>query len=301
MLKENLIDLYNFMIVAEEASFTKAAVKLGVTQSALSHSLKGFENRIGNKLLERTTRRVGLTATGKILFDDLYPCFTDIEDSLHILESENDSPVGIIKLAATEIAAHKLLWPVLSIFLKNYPHVKVEVDIFDPVNQSFSDFDAIIEIGESVYKGRKTISISNKHQIVTVAAPLYVERYGEPKTPTDLNEHKTIGVITPVHMKKTFWQFNRSSDEIIIQNEFALIFNTYSQLILAVKGHAGIAHLPKLLIQDELASGKLKMLLTDWYSYMPGFYIHYSANQPNKRILSNLITALQNYAMHEDF
>jgi Transcriptional regulator len=297
MLKDNLVALYNFMVVADEGSFTKAAVKLGVTQSALSHAIKGLENRIGNKLLERTTRRVGLTTLGKNLFDELYSRFSDMENSLARIESENNIITGIIRLGSTEIAAHKLLWPVLANFLKDYPQIKVEVDILTSTDNSFSDFDAVIEVGESIYKDRNTIQLSNKHKIVTVASPLYLQRYGVPRNPQDLNEHKTISLLSPIQNKNEFWRFQQNEEEIVIQNEFAHNFNTYSQLTLAVKGHAGIAYIPEMLITDELKSGNLNMILSDWHSYMSGFYIHYPVNQSDNRVLSNLITMLKKHAM----
>lgn len=297
MLKTNLVDLYNFIIVADEASFTKAAVKLGVTQSALSHALKGLENKIGNKLLERTTRKVGLTALGRNLFDEVYPRFLDIENSLLRIESASNMLTGIIRLGATEIAAHKLLWPVLADFLKNYPYVKVKVDILAATDHSFSDFDAVIEVGESIYKDRKTISLSNKHKIVTVASPLYIQRYGAPQNPQDLNQHKTINFLASVRNYESLWLFQKGDEEIIIQNEFSHNFNTYSQLTQAVKGHAGIAHIPEMLIKAELKSGDLSMILSEWHSYMPGFSIHHSTNMLNNVILSSLIIALKNHAM----
>jgi len=300
MLKENLIDLYNFMLVADEASFTKAAVKLGVTQSAFSHSLKAFEKRMGSKLLERTTRKVGLTEVGKKLFDELYTHFTDIENSLNIAGTESSSLNSIIKLAAPEIAAHKLLWPVISVFLSNHTNVKIEVDIIDSTCQSFSDFDAVIEIGESIYKDRKTIQLSKEHKIVTVSSPVYINNHGEPKTPMEVNNHKTIGIVTPFQPQQMFWKFSQYGDEMVIENDFSLIFNTYSQLILAVKGHAGIAHLPQILVDLELVSGELKAILPDWCSSMPGFYIHYSASQPYNPILSQLINSLKNYAENKN-
>jgi DNA-binding transcriptional LysR family regulator len=300
MLKYNLVDLYNFIIVADEASFTRAAVKLGVTQSALSHAMKGLEKRIGMKLLERTTRRVSLTPIGKNIYDELHPRFSDIERTLSLVESVNNTLSGSIRLAATEIAANQLLWPVLSSFLKSYPNVKVEVDILESIDRYFSNFDAVIEISESVYKDRETIPLSNKNKMVTVVSPLYLERYGTPQKPRDLNEHKTIGLTSSIQNNESFWRFQLGEEEIIIQNEFSHKFNTYSQLTLAVKSHVGIAHIPEMLIKDELKSGALSMILSDWHSYMPGFYLHLPANQPNNRIISSLIIALKNHALGTD-
>lgn len=284
------------MVVAEEGGFTKAAVKLGVSQSALSHALKGLENRVGAKLLERTTRKVGLTSIGKKLFDDIHSRFNDINNSLKTIDSDDNILSGVIRIGATEITAHKFLWPVLSDFIKDYPHVTVEVDIIKSKNQEFSNFDAVIEIGEYVYKDRKTIQLSNINEVVTVASPLYLERYGVPEVPTDLNKHKIIGVIVPFQNKKQSWKFTRNEVEMIVQNDLSLAFNTYSQAVLAMKGHAGIAHLPKMLIQDDVESSNVSLVLSDWSSTMPGFYIHYPINQPDNPILISLVAALKKYA-----
>lgn len=295
MLKENIADLYNFMVVAEEGSFTKAAAKLGVTQSALSHAIKGLEFRLGNKLLERTTRKVSPSGVGLQLLNQVAPRFTEIATHLNQMEYANDVPSGILKIGAAESAAHKLLWPVLSEFLRKYPKVKVEVDILNSTSQDFSVFDAVIEVGESIYKDRKTVQLSNELSVVTVASLDYVNKHGKPDKPIEIYTHQCLGIIAYDQTQPSVWRYQLDLEHTNIEPKFSLLFNTYSQLKQALLSHQGIVYIPEILVQEELENNQLQRLFTEWQSCMSGFYMHYSLEMQNNQVFHVLIDALQNY------
>ena len=229
MLKENFNDLIAFLMVARERSFTKAAAQLGVSQSALSHAIRGLEERLALRLLTRTTRSVAPTEAGERLLNSIGPRFAEIESELNALGEMRDRPAGNIRITAGEHAVDAVLWPVLRTFLVDYPDINVEITVDNSLTDIVAGrFDAGIRLGEQVAKDMVAVRVGPDMRMVPVASPAYFARYGRPATPQALQNHRCINMRLPTLGGLYAWEFARDGREIKVRVEGQLTFHTSS-------------------------------------------------------------------------
>src|SRR5438552_3870418 len=250
MQRENVNDLLAFLAVARERSFTKAAAKLGVSQSALSHSLRGLEARLGLRLLTRTTRSVSPTEAGERLLQTVDHRFEEIEAELESLSELREKPAGTIRISAGEHAVNSVLSPALTKFLPQYPDIKVEIIIdhglIDIVAQRY---DAGVRSGEQVAKGMIAVRIGPDMRMAVVGAPPYFKAHPEPKKPQDLIGHNCINLRLPTHGGLYAWEFERGSRELKVRVEGQLTFNSTGQMLNAALAGSGLAYVPEGMVQ----------------------------------------------------
>ena len=254
MQRGNLDDLLAFVAVARERSFTKAAAKLGVSQSALSHTIRGLEARLGVRLLTRTTRSVSPTAAGERLLDTVGPRFEEIEAELEALSDFRDKPAGTIRITAGDHAVNSILWPKLAKFLPKYPDIKVEIvvdyGLADIVAQRY---DAGVRFGEQVAKDMIAVRVGPDVRFALVGAKSYFAKRPPPKTPQDLVGHACINLRLPTHGGLYAWEFERGGRELKVRVDGQLVFNGVFQVLNAAIAGFGLAYLPEDLARPHIA------------------------------------------------
>lgn len=283
MPRDNVSDLLAFLAVAREKSFTRAAAKLGVSQSALSHTIRALETRLGVRLLTRTTRSVAPTEAGERLLLTVAPRFEEIEAELAALNALRDKPAGNIRITSSDHAANAILWPVLTKFLPQYPDIKVEIDIdYGLVDIVAERYDAGVRFGEQIEKDMIAVRIGPDARMATVGAPSYFARRSPPQTPQDLTGHTCINMRLPTYGGLYAWEFERDGRELKVRVDGQLAFNNIYQILHAALAGFGLAHVPEDLVQPHLAAGRLKRVLEDWCPPFAGFHLYY----PSRRQLS---------------
>ncbi|NLS55151.1 LysR family transcriptional regulator [Hafnia alvei] len=294
MLKENFNDLISFLVVARERSFTKAAAKLGVSQSALSHSIRGLEERLDIRLLTRTTRSVAPTEAGEKLANSLEPRFSEIESELDALRDMRDTPAGNIRITAGEHAVDSVLWPFLKSFLANYPDINVEIvadnSLTDIVN---GRFDAGVRLGEQVAKDMVAVRIGPDMRMVVVGAPQYLHQQGSPSKPQELQNYRCINMRLPTRGGLYAWEFEKEGQELRVRVDGQLTFNSLRQRIDAAVVGFGLAYVPEDSVQDELADGRLVQVLDEWCNRFPGYYLYYPSRKQHTTAFSLFVDALR--------
>ena len=294
MRGNNFNDITAFLAVASERSFTKAAGKLGLSQSALSHTLRGLEERLGVRLLTRTTRSVAPTEAGERLLQTLGPRFEEIDAELAALSELRDKPAGTIRITATEYAVDTLLWPKLAKFLAKYPDIKVEAisesALTDIVTQRF---DAGVRIGEQVAKDMIAVRIGPDMRMAVVGAPSYFRRQAEPKKPQDLINHRCINLRLPTQGGLYAWEFEKGARKLKVRVEGPLTFNGSYQMLNAALAGFGLAYVPEDLTQPYLAKGRLKRVLEDWCPPFSGYHLYYPSRRQTTPAFALLVEALR--------
>ncbi|CAI0717653.1 LysR family transcriptional regulator [Serratia entomophila] len=294
MLKENFSDLIAFLMVARERSFTKAAAKLGVSQSALSHAIRGLEERLALRLLTRTTRSVAPTEAGERLVNSIGPHFAQIENELDALSEMRDRPAGNIRLTAGEHAVDSVLWPVLRSFLADYPDINVEITVDNTLTDIVAGrFDAGIRLGEQVAKDMVAVRIGPQMRMVPIASPAYFAQFGVPNGPQDLQNHRCINMRLPTMGGLYAWEFERDGREIKVRVDGQLTFNSLRQRIDAALFGLGIAFVPEDTVTQELASGRLRKVLEEWCPAFPGYYLYYPSRRQHTTAFALLVDALR--------
>ncbi|HDL7690532.1 TPA: LysR family transcriptional regulator [Yersinia enterocolitica] len=294
MLKENFNDLISFLMVARERSFTKAAAKLGVSQSALSHSIRGLEERLELRLLTRTTRSVAPTEAGERLANSLEPRLAEIESELDALSEMRARPAGNIRITAGEHAVDSVLWPVLKSFLAEYPDINVEITVDNTLTDIVTGrFDAGIRLGEQVAKDMVAVRIGPDMSMAVVASPSYLAKYGIPTTPTDLQHHRCINMRLPTMGGLYAWEFEKEGREVKVRVDGQLTFNSIRQRIDAAVIGFGLAMVPEDAVKAEIASGNLIRVLEDWCEPFPGYYLYYPSRRQHTTAFSLLVDALR--------
>ncbi|HCH50472.1 MAG TPA: LysR family transcriptional regulator [Proteus sp.] len=280
MTKSKMNDLHAFLIVAQEQSFTKAAARLGVTPSALSHTIRLLEERLGIRLLARTTRNVSVTEAGAQLMNAISPLFEQIETELNALGELRDNPRGTIRLSCTDDQIEIYIRPILNDFLQKYPDITLEIYVdYGFTNIVEERFDAGIRIGDDINKDMIAVRIGPDWRLVAVASPAYFKQYSKPLIPTDLSEHKCINIRHRAAGAIYAWEFKQEGHTTSIKVDGQLVFNsTLHQLNAALDG-MGIAYIPEHLAEPYIAKGELLSVLTDYSPYFEGFHLYY----PNRR------------------
>jgi DNA-binding transcriptional LysR family regulator len=294
MQRGNLDDLTAFLAVAREGSFTKAAAKLGVSQSALSYTVKELEARLKLRLLTRTTRSVSATAAGERLIRNVGPRIEEIQTELAALSELREQPSGTIRITATEYATNAVLLPKLTTVLRKYPDIKVEIlsdyGLTDIVAQRF---DAGVRDGEQVAKDMISVRIGPDARMAVVAAPSYFRNRTEPRKPQDLVDHNCINLRLATHGGLYAWEFTRGSRELKVRVDGQLIFNTSTQMLHAALDGLGLAYLPEGLVQPHITKGRLKRVLEDWCPAFPGYHLYYPSRRQPSAAFALLVDALR--------
>lgn len=294
MLRENFNDLIYLVMVAREQSFTRAAAKLGVSQSALSHSIRGLEERLNTRLLTRTTRSVAPTEAGERLIKNVAPMITDIEKALLQLSDEQGKPAGNIRITAGEHALASTLWPLLKPFLQAYPEVNVELSVDNTLTDIVSGrFDAGVRLGEQVEKDMVAVRIGPDWRMVVVAAPEYFAQHGLPETPYELQNHNCINMRLPTLGGIYSWEFHKDGKEIRVKVEGQLIFNNLASRVDAALSGMGVAYVPEDCVRKYLDEGRLQIALDDWCAPFAGYYLYYPSRKQHTAAFSKLIEAVR--------
>jgi DNA-binding transcriptional LysR family regulator len=283
MPRHNLNDLHAFVTVAREGSFTRAAARLGVTQSALSQTVSGLEKRLEIRLLTRTTRSVSPTAAGERLMQSIGQRFDEIEIELDALTELRDKPAGTVRITCGDFVLQSTLLPRLTPLLLAYPDIKVEFDI----NYGFRDivadrFDAGVRFSDTVHKDMIAVPIGPQLRMAAVASPAYFARNPPPKKPQDLVNHSCIDIRFPTKGAMDAWEFERRGRKVNVRVEGQLIFNTTPHIAAAAVDGLGIAYLPEDEFKPHLDEGRLVRVLEDWCPWFSGYHLYY----PSRRLPS---------------
>ncbi|WP_421590960.1 LysR family transcriptional regulator [Shinella sp. M27] len=280
MPQENFNDLVAFVMVAREESFTKAAVKLGVSQSALSQTVRGLEERLGLRLLTRTTRRVSPTAAGERLLRTAGPRFEEIQAELSALAEMRDKPAGTVRITSGEHAAISVLAPALEKFLPDNPDVNIEITVDYGLTDIVAErYDAGVRLGEQLAKDMIAIRIGPEMRMAVVGAPSYFRQNPWPEVPQDLTGHNCIQIRMPTHGNILSWEFEKDGHELKVRVEGQLVFNNIAMRLDAVRRGLGLAYMPEDQVADLIASGEVVRVLEDWCEPFPGYHLYY----PNRR------------------
>lgn len=294
MPRENFNDLLAFLAVAKARSFTKAAALLGVSQSALSHTVRGLEERLGLRLLTRTTRSVAPTEAGERLLRAAGPRIEEIEAELAALSALREKPAGTIRITAHDHAVRAVLWPALEKLLPNYPEIRVEIVIDYGLTDIVAErFDAGVRTGEMVAKDMVAVRIGPDMRSAVVGAPSYFARRARPKTPQDLTMHACINLRLPTHGGLYAWEFEKGGREIRARVEGQLVFNGTAPMLDAALSGFGLAYVPEDTVRAHLADGRLIRVLADWCPPYPGYHLYYPSRRQPTQAFSLLVNALR--------
>jgi DNA-binding transcriptional LysR family regulator len=294
MQRGNLDDLVTFVAVAREGSFTKAAAKLGVSQSALSYTIKELEGRLKLRLLTRTTRSVSPTAAGERLLRHVGPRLAEIDEELTALSELRDKPSGTIRITATEYATEAILLPKLAKLLPAYPDIAVEIiSDYGMTDIVAERFDAGVRDGEQVAKDMIAVRIGPDARMAVVGTPSYFRSRREPKQPKDLVEHNCINLRLPTRGGLYAWEFEKGSRELKVRVEGQMIFNTTTQMLHAALAGLGLAYLPEGLVQPYLNKGRLKRVLGEWCPAYPGYHLYYPSRRQSSAAFQLLVDTLR--------
>jgi DNA-binding transcriptional LysR family regulator len=293
MPRDTINDLQAFVAVAREQSFTKAATMLGVSQSALSHTVRGLETQLGVRLLTRTTRNVAPTAAGERLLMTMGPLLDEIEAGMAALSEFREKPAGTIRITAGEHAAHTVLWPALERLLPEYPDIKVEIDINNGLTDIVAGrYDAGVRLGEQVAKDMVAVRIGPDARMAVVGAPSYLASRSQPKSPEDLTAHDCIGLRMQSGGLLT-WEFEKGGREVRVKVEGRLVFNTSLMALEAGAAGHGLAYLLEDRVQACLADGRLVRVLADWCPPFSGYHLYYPSRRQPRPAFALLVDALR--------
>lgn len=294
MLRENVNDLLAFLVVARERSFTKAAAKLGMSQSGLSHTVRGLEDRLGLRLLTRTTRSVAPTPEGERLLTTIGPRFEEIEGELIALTDLREKPAGTIRITAEDFAIDHVLWPKLRKVLHDYPDIKVEFVIDYGLTDIVAErFDAGVRLGEIVSQGMIAVRISSEQRMIVIGSPDYLERNPAPVTPQELTRHNCINLRLPTHGGLYAWEFEKGGEELRVRVDGQMTCNGITQILtMAVDGY-GLGFVPEGLAKPEIDAGHVVQVLGDWCPYYPGYHLCYPSRRQSSAAFNVVVDALR--------
>jgi DNA-binding transcriptional LysR family regulator len=294
MSRENLNDLYAFIAVAKERSFTKAAAKLGVSQSALSQTIRQLEERLGLRLLMRTTRSVSPTEAGERLLASAGPRLEEIEVELDALGDLRGRPAGTIRITVGDHAANTIIWPKLKKFLPDYPDIKVEIALdYGLIDIVAERYDAGVRLGEQVAKDMIAVRIGPDLRFAVVGAKSYFERHAVPETPQDLVDHACINLRLPTYGGLYAWEFEKNGQELKARVEGQLVFNSAFHVLDAAVAGFGLAYVPEDLVRPHLAKGSLRQVLEDWCPIWPGYHLYYPSRRQSASAFALVVDALR--------
>ncbi|MDX0174534.1 LysR family transcriptional regulator [Sinorhizobium meliloti] len=287
-------DLAAFVAVAREKSFTRAAAQLRVSPSALSQTIRNLEERLGLRLLTRTTRSVSTTEAGERLLRTVAPRLEEIQHEIAALSELRDKPAGTLRITAGEHPAISVLQPALRRFLPAYPDIKIEIIIdYGLADIVAEGFDAGVRIGEQIAKDMIAVRIGPEMRMAIVGSPGYFERYPQPQTPQDLAGHNCINVRFPTYGGLFTWGLEQGEREVKIRAEGQLVFNSLSMRILSALDGLGLAYVPEDQALPYLSDGRLVRVLETWCPYFPGYHLYYPSRRHPSPALSLFLEVLR--------
>ncbi|MBA8840705.1 LysR family transcriptional regulator [Ochrobactrum sp. RH2CCR150] len=293
MEKTDFNQLTWFRIVAEERSFTKAAARIGVAQSTLSYAIKQLESSMGIRLLTRTTRNVITTPAGERLLNTITPRMAEIEDEIAALTAFRDKPSGSIRLTLSDHALESVVWPKLKPVLKKYPDISVEL-VLDSTFRNIVEerFDAGVRLGESLERDMIAVRIGPDWRLVAVASPDYLASHGIPAHPQDLVRHHCINMRHESAGGIYAWEFEKGGQELRVRVDGQLTFNnSYAMIDAAVSGY-GIAYVPENIVERQIASGELALVLDEWSPFFDGYFLYYPTRRQNSPAFKIIVDVL---------
>jgi len=294
MSRQSLNDLVAFITVAREQSFTRAAALLGVSQSALSHSMRGLEAKMGVRLLTRTTRSVSPTEVGQRLLDSLAPRFEEIWSELAAVGELRDKPAGTVRITATDYAIKHLLWPRLQGLLKTYPDINLELaNEYALTDIVANRYDAGVRLGEQITNGMISVRIGPDVRFVVVGSPEYFSKRAVPLSPRDLVNHRCINLRLSTHGGLYLWEFEKDGQELKVRVEGQLVFNDIFQVVDAAVAGFGLAHAPEEIVAPYIKAGRLINVLSEFSPAWEGHHLYYPSRRQSSRALTLVVDALR--------
>jgi len=294
MNREHLASLAAFAVVAEERSFTRAAARLDVSPSALSHAMRRLEEKIGAQLLARTTRSVSTTEAGERLLERINPAIEQLSAAMEDLGARVGRPSGHVRISAPAEAAHRIIAPKLAKFVAGHPGIVVEV----LVEAAFTDIvarrlDAGVRLGESLAKDVVAVPISGPQRLVVIASPAYLRKHPAPKTPRDLRQHRCINQRLAAAGTLYKWEFERGREKMEVAVDGPLIFDDGAMVVDAVLAGVGLGYVMEERAMPFIRSGRLATVLDDWTPAFPGFYLYYPGRKQASPALMAFIEAIR--------
>ena len=294
MARTDFNQLTWFQAVAEERSFTRAAARLGVAQSTLSHTIKQLEANMGIRLLNRTTRNVAPTVAGERLLQTLAPRIAEIEGEIAALSELRDKPSGTVRLTLSEHALESVVWPKLEPVLRDYPDITVELSLDNMFRNIVEEgYDAGVRLGESVEQDMIAVRIGPDWRLIAVGSPEYFAAHGKPQHPRDLLHHRCINIRHERSGSLYAWEFEKDGTELRVRVDGQLTFNETRSMIEPVINGYGIAYIPESTAEHHIASGDLVQVLDDWSPYFDGYFLYYPSRRQNLPAFQVIVEALR--------
>lgn len=295
--RETLRSLSAFVILARELSFTRAAATLGVSQSALSYTIKTLEERLGVRLLIRTTRSVGLTEAGQRLLDAAGAHLDGIEQALAAVSAFRERPAGMVRIAASDHAADTVLHPVLAALLPDYPDVSVELVIDNAMTDIAAErCDAGVRLGEHLAHDMVAVRIGADQRMAVVASPTYLDAHGRPETPDGLIGHNCLALRLQTQGNIYAWEFEKAGKRVNVRPQGQLICNDPAQLLSYCLSGLGLACMQESYFEDAISAGRLERVLADWCGPFTGYYLYYPSRRQPTAAFKLILDALRRRA-----
>lgn len=294
MPRTNFNDLQAFVLVARSRSFTKAAAQLGVSPSALSHSMRALEERLKIRLLTRTTRSVSPTEAGERLLNTVGPRFEEVEAELAALNELREKPAGTIRITAGDHPAFTIVWPKLAKILPKYPDLKVEINVEGGlIDVAAQRYDAGVRLGEHVAKDMVAVRIGPDIRFAAVGTKAYFAKHPPPESPQDLIKHSCINIRQATHGGLWAWDFERDGRELKVRVDGQLVFNNIFQVRDAALDGAGLAYIPEDLARPHIKARQLQWVLQDWSPPWPGYHLYYPSRRQASPVFALIVDALR--------
>ncbi|MDR6183836.1 LysR family transcriptional regulator [Asaia bogorensis] len=294
MKRDDLVDLNAFLAVAEEQSFTRAAARLGTSQSALSHTVRRLETRLGVRLLTRTTRRVSATLAGERLLQTLVPALDSISDEIAAISELSERPSGTIRLTTSDHAARTLIWPALRRLLPGYPEIQVELAVDSGLTDIVAErFDAGVRLEETIARDMIAVPIGPPLRMAVVGAPVYFTHQAPPRQPQDLSQHQCLKLRMASSGAIYAWELEKGRRSLRVRPEGTLTFNNAPMLLEAARDGFGLACVMEDQILDDVAAGRLVRVLEDWCPPFPGYHLYYPSRRNTSAAFRLLVEALR--------
>ena len=297
MARENLNDLIVFLAVARDRSFTRAATRLGVSQSALSHTIRDLEARVGVRLLTRTTRSVSMTDAGEALFQAVAPRIDEITAQLAALSDFRDKPAGVVRITATEHPIDTIIWPKLRQVLPDYPDIRVELSVDYGLSNIVEErYDIGVRYGDQVAKDMIAVRISPDVRMAMVAAPAYLDGRKPPKKPQDLLDHDCVTLRLATAKGIYAWELKKGKNAVLARVNGRITCNTQPHMVQAALDGFGIAFVTEDVVLEHVRTGNLRIVMPDWCPVFPGYHAYYPSRRPASRAFTVVIDALRHRA-----
>lgn len=291
---EDFNDLVAFMAVARERNFTRAAAQLGVSQSALSRTVRALEERMGLPLLTRTTRSVSLTDAGERLISSVGPRFEEIEAELESLRAMTDRPGGTVRITTTDYAANTYVWPRVQAVLREYPELRIELVNDYGLSDIVADrYDIGVRLGDQVAKDMVAVRIAPDMTMAIAGSPDYLQTRPRAKAPADLTLHNCINLRLPTRDSLLPWELSKGRRELQVRVEGQLTFNNVYQMLDAALCGFGLAYMPKDLAEPHVQAGRLAWVLEDWFPTFVGHHVYYPSRRKSSRAVELVVNALK--------